>query len=127
MRTLEYTGDTHLATTTTTTTSTTTTTQPFDPGGSGGTDPTGGYSDGGYTGTEYPTATTPSATPTSSPASRRVTPTTQAKVAKLAGLRLPDSGDRLVLPVVLGLALLALVVRLAESTRSRVRGWRLRR
>jgi len=34
-----------------------------------------------------------------------------------------------VLPVVLGLALIALVVRLAEGTRNRVRwrGWRLRR
>ena len=53
--------------------------------------------------------------------------TTTAAVAQLVGLELPDSGDRLVLPVVLGLGLLALVVRLAEGTRNRVRAWRIRR
>jgi hypothetical protein len=125
MRTLGYTGDTSLATPTTTTT-TTTTTPSFNPGvGTGGTDYTSGYSGGS---TDYTGGTTPVATPTSSPASKhRATTTTAVPVAKLAGLRLPDSGDRMVLPVVLGLALLALFVRLAEGAWSRVRGWRLRR
>ena len=62
-----------------------------------------------------------------SPTPRRVTTTTAAPVAKLAGLRLPDSGDRLVLPVVLGLALLALVVRASRGHEAAARGWRLRR
>ncbi len=130
LQTLRYTGDTILATPTTTTTSTTTTTtQAFNPGGnnSGG-DYTGGYGTGGYAGSGYASGGAGIATPTSLPRTTgRVTTTTQPRVAKLAGLRLPDSGDRLVLPVVLGLALIAVIVRLAESTGRRVRGRRLRR
>ena len=45
----------------------------------------------------------------------------------LAGLRLPDSGDRLVLPVVLILAAIALLVRAGVEAKNRTRGWRLRR
>ena len=134
MQTLRYTGDTSLANEPTTTTTTTPTTQPSNLGGGG----TGGYtggSGGGYLGgsTDY-TGTgggsTPTGTPTSVPGTRgraTTTTTTQPAVAKLAGLRLPDSGDRLVLPVVLILAAIALIVRAAVEARSRMRGWRLRR
>jgi hypothetical protein len=129
MRTLRYTGDTFLAApTTTTTTSTTTTTLPFDPSGHDGSDGdyTGGYDDGSSTGTGSTVGPTPGPTPSSRPRPTGVT-TTTAAVAQLVGLQLPDSGDRLVLPVVLGLGLLALLVRLAEGTRNRMRGWRVRR
>jgi hypothetical protein len=140
LQTLRYTTDTQLATvptTTTSTTSTTTTTQPFNPGGSGGA--ANGYtggSGGSYTGTssDYTGSgsdgSTPTGTPTSAPGSRgraRTTTTTQPAVAKLAGLRLPDSGDRLVLPVVLILAAIAVIVRAGVEARNRTRGWRLRR
>jgi hypothetical protein len=125
MQTLDYTGDTFLANPPTTTT--TTTTQPFNASGyNSGSGYTGGYSDGSYTGTGSMGGETPGATPTSRPRTGRVTTTTPAR-AQLVGLTLPDSGDRLVLPVVLGLGLLALVVRLGEGARNRTRAWKVRR
>jgi hypothetical protein len=123
METLEYTGDTFLANPTTTTT--TTTTVPFDPSGYGG-GYSDGYNSGGYSGSGSTGGPTATATPTSRPRTRRET-TTTAGTAQLVGLALPDSGDRLVLPVVLGLGLIALAVRMVEVTRNRTRGWKVRR
>jgi hypothetical protein len=139
LQTLRYTGDTQLADEpTTTTTTTTTTTQPsgLGAGGGGNNGYAGGSGGGEYNGggTDYtgggPAASTPNATPTSAPRKRSgasTTTTTTRPVATLAGLRLSDSGDRLVLPVVLILGAIALLVRAAAEARNRTRGWRLRR
>jgi phosphate transport system substrate-binding protein len=128
LQTLNYTGDQFLANTTTTTTTTTT------PGGGNGTGSynggggyTGnGYSDGSYSGSDggYTGDTTPTASPSGASGAKgggKATTTTKPSVAKLAGLRLPDSGDHLVLPVVLVLAAVALLVRGVEAARHRVR------
>jgi hypothetical protein len=137
MQTLRYTGDTQLANPPPTTTTTTPTTQPYNGGGTSG-GGTGGYVGGSsdYTGgsSDYTGGSSDGSTPTgtsgSGPGTRggaKTTTTTQPAVAKLAGLRLPDSGDRLVLPVVLILALIAVIVRAVVEARNRTRGWRLRR
>jgi hypothetical protein len=129
LQTLNYTGDQFLANTTTTTTTTTT------PGGGsgagssngGGSGYTGsGYSDGSYTGNagSYNGDTTPTASPSGASGAHgggKSTTTTKPKVAKLAGMRLPASGDHLVLPIVLILAAIALIVRGVEAARHRVR------
>ena len=101
-------------------------TVPFDPGYSDGGGSVGGYNDPGYVDDGSTGGSTATSTPTSRPRTRSVT-TTTAGTAQLVGLALPDSGDRLVLPVVLGLALIALAVRLVEVTRNRTRGWKVRR
>jgi hypothetical protein len=127
-QTLQYTGDEFLATTTTTTSTTTPTTLGGNTGGSGGYTGngsyTGGYSDGSYSGSgDLTGTTTPTATPSGQTGSKggKATSTTAPKVAKLAGMRLPDSGDRLVLPIVLVLAAVALIVRGAVFARDRIR------
>jgi phosphate transport system substrate-binding protein len=128
LQTLNYTGDQFLANTTTTTTTTTTTpggngTGSSDGGGSGYTG--NGYSDGTYTGGgTYSGDTTPTASPSAASGAKgggKATTTTKPSLARLAGMRLPDSGDHLVLPIVLVLAAIALIVRGVEAARHRVR------
>lgn len=122
MQTLHYTGDP--PPTTTTTTTTTTPPAPFDDnitppvGGPGGSDP-------GSSGPIIsPTSTsTPTPTTTGRPTTTRAKP--EPRKAQFVALRLPDSGDHLVLPIVFGLGLLALLASSANSVRRR--GWMVRR
>jgi len=116
LQTLRYTGDPPETTTTTTTTTTAAPVVPFD----NNVAPIGGSTSSDYLGSSGTDNTpTPTATPTTTHGN--ATTTIHAKPAPRKAtfvvLRLPDSGDHLVLPILLGLGLLALLASFADSAR----------
>lgn len=113
-QTSHYTGDTIQ---TPTTTSTTTTTLPAPDYSQGSLIGSGDYSDssGTETPTTLPTVTTPATSHTTT--TTAPTTTTKPRIAKLVALHLPDSGDHLVLPIVLLLALCAALATSIDEVR----------
>ena len=122
LQTQHYTGD-PLQTTTTTSTTPTTLPAPDYSQGSGGS-LIGGNDYPGSVGSETPTTAVTPTTPTTRGTTTTIAPTTttRPRTAKLVALHLPDSGDHLVLPIVFGLALLALLVTSIDEVRRHARG-----
>jgi hypothetical protein len=118
LQTAHYTGD-PIQTTSTTSTTTTLPVPEYNQGSIG--------RGGGSLGPSYPVtpvAPTPTATPPTTPttaphttSTTAATTTTRPRSARLVALRLADSGDHLVLPIVLLLALLAVVASGADGVR----------
>jgi hypothetical protein len=115
LQTLHYTGDPLQTTTTPSTTTTTLPAPDFSQGSSvGSSDYTPSYT--APTPTTPPTAAPPTTRPTTTTKSPTTT-TTPPRTAKLVALRLPDSGDHLVLPIATGLALLAILAASVDEVR----------
>jgi ABC-type phosphate transport system substrate-binding protein len=110
-QTLQYTGDLNLLPPPTTTTTTLPSTTVAD-GSAGSNDFSGGstgYSGGSSSGNVPPATAGTTPTTKSSNHVVKVTKTVEPKHVKFVAISLPDTGDRFALPVVFGLALLALL------------------
>jgi hypothetical protein len=112
-QTLKYTGDLNLLPPPTTTTTTTLPPPPAGNGSGGSNGFSGGSTDySGVGSSNYVPPVTTVSTPTTKSSSNhvvKVTKTVEPKHVKFVAISLPDTGDRFALPVVFGLALLALL------------------
>ncbi len=115
LQTLRYTGDLPDPTP-----PTTPTTVPYNPG-SGASDYSGGSSD--YVTPTTPITPSPPTAPTTAPRSTATTRPAAPATVRFVALRLPDSGDAALFPIIAGLGGVAILAAAVDLFRRRALGW----